>query len=236
MGKIAFPLLIAAMLAAIGLGGYYVLQGRSGMFSSAPKLPTVPLAPAPNDAPVAEAPPTEPAIQYPVEAASAPGGPLPALAASDGFITKALAEIVSRRDMQTFLQLDGFARRVVATVDNLARPHAAPMLWPVNPTPGRFSTLTGKAGSGGDVIHPDNARRYTPLVNFIDAIDTAKAAAVYVQLYPLLQQAYAELGYPKAYFNDRVVAVIDHLLTTPTPAGPLRVRLTEVKGPINPAR
>ncbi|MCY7369335.1 MAG: DUF3014 domain-containing protein, partial [Polaromonas sp.] len=41
---------------------------------------------------------------------------------------------------------------------------------------------------------------------------------------------------PKAYFNDRVVAVIDHLLTTPAPAGPLRVRLTEVKGPINPAR
>ena len=238
MGKLVFPIVIAIMLAAIGFGAYYVLQGKSGLFSSAPTLPKAPVAPAPEDAPVATAEPTEPAIQYPIEAASAPfdAAALPELAKSDDFVTRALSEIVKRPDMLTFLQLDGFARRVVATVDNLARPHAAPQLWPVNPTPGRFSTMTGSSGVKGDVIHPANARRYVPLVKFIDAIDSAKAAAVYVRLYPLLQQAYVELGYPKAYFNDRLVAVIDHLLATPTPTEPLRVRLTEVKGPINPAR
>ena len=238
MGKLVFPIVIALMLAAIGGGAYYVLQGPAGVFTSKPALPTVPVAPAPDDAPTATAPPAEPAIQYPINAASAPGdaAPLPALAQSDSFIASALGEIVKRADRLTFLQPGGFAKRVVATVDNLARPHAAPMLWPVNPVPGRFSTLTGPAGAKGDVIHPANAQRYTPLVNFIDAIDSAKAAAVYVRLYPLLQEAYVELGYPKAYFNDRLVAVIDHLLATPTPAAPLRVRLTEVKGPINSAR
>ena len=237
MGKLVFPAVIALMLAAIGVGGYYVLQGPTGMFTSKLPLPTVPVAPAPEDAPTAIAPPAEPAIQHPIEAASAAeGAPLPALAQSDGFITGALGEVVKRRDMLTFLQLDSFAKRVVATVDNLARPHAAPLLWPVNPTPGRFSTLTGPSGAKGDVINPANAQRYTPMVNFIDSIDSAKAAAVYVRLYPLLQEAYVELGYPKGYFNDRVVTVIDHLLATPAPGGPLRVRLTEVKGPINPAR
>lgn len=237
MGKLVFPAVIALMLAAIGVGGYYVLQGPTGMFISKPALPTVPVAPAPDDAPTATAPPAEPAIQHPIDAASAAeGAPLPALAQSDGFITGALGEVVKRRDMLSFLQLDGFAKRVVATVDNLARPHAAPLLWPVNPTPGRFSTLTGPSGAKGDVINPANAQRYTPMVNFIDSIDSAKAAAVYVRLYPLLQEAYVELGYPKGYFNDRVVTVIDHLLATPAPSGPLRVRLTEVKGPINPAR
>ena len=241
MGKLVFPIVIALMLAAIGGGAYYVLQGPSGMFTSKPALPTVPVAPAPDDAPAAIAPPAEPAIKYPIDAASTAGdgAPLPALAQSDSFITSALGEVIKRRDMQTFLQLDGLAKRVVATVDNLARPHAAPLLWPVNPTPGRFSTLTEPSGENkakGAVIHPDNAKRYTPLVNFIDAIDSAKAAALYVRLYPLLQEAYVELGYPKGYFNDRLVTVIDHLLATPTPGGPLRVRLTEVKGPIIPAR
>jgi DUF3014 family protein len=35
-------------------------------------------------------------------------------------------------------------------------------------------------------------------------------------LYPLFQQAYQELGYPKKYFNDRLVQVIDHMLATPS--------------------
>ena len=38
--------------------------------------------------------------------------------------------------------------------------------------------------------------------------------------YPLFQRAYVELGYPKAYFNDRLIAVIDHLLAAPSPAQP----------------
>jgi hypothetical protein len=29
------------------------------------------------------------------------------------------------------------------------------------------------------------------------------------------------LGYPDAYFNDRLVEVIDHLVTTPMPEGPI---------------
>ena len=63
-------------------------------------------------------------------------------------------------------------------------------------------------------------------------LDVARAAALYVQWYPMFQQAYRELGYPQGYFNDRMVAVIDRLLATPEPAPPLTVRLTEVKGPI----
>ena len=33
----------------------------------------------------------------------------------------------------------------------------------------------------------------------------------------MLQESYLRLGYPDGYFNDRAVAVIDHLLTTPEP-------------------
>ncbi len=55
---------------------------------------------------------------------------------------------------------------------------------------------------------------------------------MYRRYYPLFQRAYQELGYPNAYFNDRVVAVIDQLLATPEPGTPPTLRLTEVKGEV----
>jgi hypothetical protein len=69
-----------------------------------------------------------------------------------------------------------------------------------------------------------NGDRYVPFVRFVDGIDARRAVAVYLRLYPLLQKAYEDLGYPGKYFNDRVVEVIDSLLATPTPAGPIAVK------------
>jgi len=57
-----------------------------------------------------------------------------------------------------------------------------------------------------------------------------------VRYYPQFQQAYAALGYPRLYFNDRLVDVIDQLLATPVPTGPVAVRRLEAKGPIESAR
>jgi hypothetical protein len=38
-----------------------------------------------------------------------------------------------------------------------------------------------------------------------------------------LQQSYQNLGYPSGYFNDRLVQVIDVMLATPQPAGPIEL-------------
>jgi hypothetical protein len=57
-----------------------------------------------------------------------------------------------------------------------------------------------------------------------------------VQLYPSLQRAYEELGYPKRYFNDRFVDVIDLLLATPEPISAPKVHLPTVNGPVQPQR
>lgn len=226
--------LIAVLLAAIvGLGGYAWWQQRNpGPPGTGLALPqaTVPEPPASSAATTAE-----PAIQYPIDAAGAADpGALPALANSDTYLEEAIRTLMPRHDMLRFVQLDGFARRVVATVDNLARPHAAPRLWPVNPTSGRFTTT--ETGAASTTISAKNSPRYTPLVHLIESLDTPKTVALYVRAYPLFQQAYEELGYPRRYFNDRLIAVIDHLLATPTRPEPLAVKLTEVKGPIETAR
>jgi hypothetical protein len=63
--------------------------------------------------------------------------------------------------------------------------------------------------------------RFARHVQLLQAVDTQRAVAAYVKLYPLFQRAYQELGYPKGYFNDRLVAVIDNLLAAPQVRGPV---------------
>ena len=55
----------------------------------------------------------------------------------------------------------------------------------------------------------------------MEQADTQKLVQTYVRLYPLFQKSYEELGYPKGYFNDRLVEVIDHLLATPDVPAPI---------------
>ena len=81
------------------------------------------------------------------------------------------------------------------------------------------------------VIAPDNgaALRAVRAVRRIGR--HARAVALYARLYPLFQQAYEELGYPGRYFNDRLVEVIDDLLATPEPTGPVRADADRDQGP-----
>lgn len=227
-------LIVAALvvLAAAGGGAWWWWRGAT---------------PPPPRPPVVEAPaaPAEPAAAPPVQAdagpkhpiapeagASAPA-PLPALAEADAVVGEALAQLVGRSGVMTFLATDGFIPRVVVTVDNLARPMAASRLWPVQPTPGKLQRL---AVGDGELIGPDNGKRYEPFVAFVASVEPSRAAALYRRFYPLFQQAYAELGYPKGHFNDRLVEVIDHLMSAPEPAQPPAVKLVEVKGEVPSTR
>jgi len=200
------------VLLAIG-GGVLWWRHRAVPVAPAPAPPPV-LAPAAPPAP----PPPPPAIRHPLP--SSPGA-LPSLDGSDSYVDNALAELLGRKKVREFLQLDGAIRRFVATINNLATDDASASLWPVKTTPGRFET---EAGGGGTVIAARNAERYAPFVHFAAGIDARRAVALYIRLYPLLQQAYEDLGYPGKYLNDRVVEVIDNLLATPAPAGPPAVK------------
>lgn len=197
------------------------------------------LQPAPA-APVAVAPVTpspSPASAVPALpqdiAATAPPVPSASAGVAGVTIADALVASLGRQAVLQFMNVDAFAQRVAATVDNLPRAHAPARLWPVHPTPGRFSTL-----SSGDAafIGADNAKRYTATVSWVGSLDAAQVAALYRQLYPQLQRAYEDLGYPGRSFHARLLAVIDHLLETPAVAEPVAVTLPDIKGPVQPVR
>lgn len=169
-----------------------------------------------------------PTIRHPVPLPpSQPRGAQPSLDNSDAYLDKALIDLLGRKAVRSFLGLDGIVRRIVATVDNLATDNAPAERWPVHQTAGSFDT---EVRDGGIVIGVQNADRYATFVRFVEGIDTRRAVALYVRLYPLFQQAYEDLGYPSKYFNDRLIDVIANLLATPAVAGPIKVRRFEIDG------
>ena len=64
-------------------------------------------------------------------------------------------------------------------------------------------------------MDPRGTARYAPYIRALKAVDNKDLINWYIHTYPQFQQAYRQLGYPKAYFNDRLIAVINHLLATP---------------------
>lgn len=195
------------------------------------EVPPPPAAAAAEPAPALEPTPPQqaPGPHNPVDALEPPAASLPALQDADAHVAQALAGLLGRDKLGSFLQADGFVRRAVATVDNLARAQAPARLWPVHPAPQRFQV---EGGEGQETIAAANAARYRAFVAFAEAVPMDAAVKLYAQLYPLFQTAYEELGYPRGYFNDRLIAVIDHLRAAPEPEGPLQVRLTKVEGEV----
>lgn len=168
------------------------------------------------------------AIQHPVvaqakelEAAEpiiAQTAPLPALNESDSPMAEVLAKLFADQKLERFFLFEHFIERFVVMVDNLPRQQLPATHRPVKKISGTFLTQGPRDQLS---IDPANYLRYTPLIKMLAALDSKQVVAVYKRLYPLFQEAYQGLGYPNGYFNDRLIEVIDHLLSAPQVAGPV---------------
>lgn len=178
---------------------------------------------APASAPAPAAPASVPA-SAPAASAGLPPTPaasLPALNDSDAFVLGALARLIGQHDAMAWLLPQHLVLHIVATVDNLPRRQVAKQVWPIRPVPGALRTAVG--AGGGLAIAPDNARRYAPYLRALASVAPQQAVATYLDLYPLFQSAWRELGNPQGQFNDRLLAVIDNLLAAPEPTPPVRL-------------
>ena len=166
-----------------------------------------------------------PPVEHPLPSAAGNAEALPALNDSDQLVQDSLTGVLGRPTIEALLVPQNIVRHIVVTVDNLSRHKTAPELRPIKPTAGPTVVSTQ-----GDliVLSEANFARYTTFVHAVQMADVKALAGVYQRLYPLFQQAYEDLGYPGKYFNDRLVEVIDHLLQTPEPAGPLQLTQPKV--------
>ncbi len=202
---------IAVLVILAGGGGYYYWQQQQSK-------PQPAVAPTPRAQPAPAAVTPKPEVR-PAEAAPA-GPPLPQLAESDGFVLDAIAALVGNKSLMKLFYTERVIHNIVATVDNLPRERVHLSVMPLKPVPGAFVV----AGADGNwTIGPRNATRYAPYMKLAEALDSKKLVELYVRLYPLFQQAYEQLGYPKGYFNDRLVEALDDLLEAPDVKGPVKL-------------
>ena len=161
---------------------------------------------------------TFPVEQIPVQDPE-PTLQLPTLSESDQQLTERLAMLVGPEALGTYFVLEQVINRIVASVDSLDSRQLSPLVMPLKPAEGDFRVT----GTESLSIDPGNAQRYSPYVRIATSVDTARVMDLYVSYYPLFQEAYADLGHGDVYFNDRLVEVIDHLLSTPQVHGDLKL-------------
>lgn len=209
-------LIVCAVLATF----FFFRRAEEILQPPVPAQVVAPLPAATETMPITPLPPAtgEPAINHLLDILP-PEEPLPELDQSDAKFVGAIGPALGSQLLEQLLP-EEIIRRIVVTVDNLPRKQLPAKLVPLKRASGSFIT----EGEGESlVIGAMNSARYTTYIQLLQAINPSKLVSVYAQFYPLFQRAYEELGYPKAYFNDRLVEAIDDLLATPDVQEPLRL-------------
>lgn len=201
------PLMIGAVVVAIVIVAAFWLLSRNV------ETPGTQQSTAASD----PAPPAEEDDPTLVAAEPADLEPLPPLAESDGFVRALVRRLSSHPSMATWLASPYLVERFVATIENIATgTNPASHLGTIAPK-GSYRAIN-RAGTLEPA--PANSRRHELLTQVFTSLDPAAVASTYRRLRPLLQESYAELGYPDGSFDEALADAMRTMLATPTPNRP----------------
>lgn len=177
---VAVGVLVLVILAIIGWF-WFRAQGPQPLPDEAP-----PTASPGTPSPMGEVPPLD----------------LPELSASDAFVRDLVARLSSHPEFTRWLVTDRLIERFVLVVVEMAggsNPaehvrHMAPQ-----------EEFTVREVEGRLVIAPESFRRYDLLAATFASLDTPGTARLYRQLYPLIEEAFQELGIPDRTFDETLM-------------------------------
>jgi len=137
---------------------------------------------------------------------------------NDKNFATALISSLDNQAPKKLLLMENFIQKFVVTIDNLPNKRLPRAHLPIRAPGGKF-LVSGTPEA--PQISGKNYQRYDKYVALMELINPDSAVKFYTHFYPLFQTAYEQLGYKNAYFNDRLVYVINHLLEMPNPPDPL---------------
>lgn len=218
-------IVVACVLLA---GAYYYLKDDGGVVpvtsptpdppaSVAVAEPAAPLAPAPD---IPSFTP-EPEVR-PVEAA--PEAPPVTLETSDQVLRQTLEQGSGSALLDTVLAQDQLVERGAGLVDGLSRGLVPRKVLPIKPPSGAFST---QEIEGQMYVAPAGYRRYDSYTGAIMALDTEQLAVAFHSVRPLLEQAYAAMGYAPEEFDNALIRTLDQIMDAPEIREPIAVQRVE---------
>ena len=156
--------------------------------------------------PVYEAPEPEPQEE-----------PLPELGNSDQSVLDAFGKLAA--DAPSLIvpeeSIRKFVRAVNAVEEGKVVHEYRPLVSPAPPFQVERDGTVEEQQVQQYTLSEENYRRYDKYVATFAAIETDALAALYKRFYPLLEEAYREMGLKKGNFNTVMLGAIDNLLAAP---------------------
>ena len=242
-GQQLYYLGLAAVVLVILIAGWLLFRSDSPAPEPQP-LPAVELVPLPDaepyvpdpiePAPLTEIvpvlPPETVSSELPLEALPPEPEPepeleLPALNESDADVSQALLQLPWQPGLAGLFVREDMLRRLVVLTDNVSRGQISSdhlvLTTPEQPFAVRRQDeqLT---------LDPAGFRRYEPYLTLLESVPVATQVALLRHYQPLLDEAFAELGYPDKPFEHRLLQAIDYLLAQPVMDGVFELELPSV--------
>lgn len=172
---------------------------------------------APEDLPVATEPspdtdPTRPGMGVDEER--------PDLDASDEWVRGLVQRLSQHPRLAEWLATDELIRRfVVVVVDMAGNSNPAANVAHMRPAAG----FQARQEDGRFVIAPESHRRYDVMAAAFASLDTEGTMEAYRRLYPLMEEAYEELGIPDHSFHDMLRMALQNLRAAHVPDEPVEL-------------
>ena len=150
-------------------------------------------------------------------------GTLPSLERSDEALFSHLSLLLSSVRLN-LLENEQFLRKLVLQVDNASK---GQLVYQHSPIKGPKTYFDVDEEDGQLLVDKDSYQRYNPYGDLALSVDTSLLVAFYRFYEPLLDEAYAELGYPEGTFRRALIQAIDQALATPVIAGEIELQQPE---------
>ena len=146
---------------------------------------------------------------------------LPRLNDSDSFLVEKISELPSGTSLLSYLVDEQLVRRAVVLVENISRGQYPQTALPYKPIVEEMQV----SSDDGRLFSMEAASytRFDAAVAAFVALDTEQTVGLYRLLSPLLQQAYAEIGFRDAEFEQALIKAIDAVLSAPEIEGPFQL-------------
>ena len=213
--------LVAAILALMAVGYWYFApeqaieapQVPSQTTPVAPAEPALPAEPEPEPEPAPDIPEPEPVTPVAPEPNLPPPPPPLAMEQSDPVVRDALQPALAGGQLSPALQPDNLLERTAALIDLTRQGRVEPKLFPLPRPEGEFPVTVE-----GDrlFVDPTGYRRYDGYAQAISALDPQLLANSFHQFRPLLEEAWAALGYKADNLDNSLIKALDQVIGAPT--------------------
>ena len=145
---------------------------------------------------------------------------LPSLDNSDDFLRDRMLMIKHKPELQQWLNTDDLVRRSASYLDGLARGNTLSKIFPLTAPEGSFAMH-----SDGDIIwlNAGNYERYNATVAVLTSFDMQSLGQIFHFIRPLLEAAFAEMGYRPRQMDGIILQSIDNILATPIIVEPIKL-------------